>query len=346
MIEVLNRYLSEMSDAILDHGGTLVAYMGDGIMAVFGAPIVQTDHADRALATAREMLAVRLPRFNELAARERPSEGFRMGIGLNSGHVMSGNVGSERRVEYTAVGDTTNAAARIEALTKGTPHQLLISDMTKEALRAPADDLVLFGEVPDPRPRGDDQAVVVRRDDPNSAAGGLASIEALSVGRSDAGDERRQEQRDEVECLVEQYAKHDVDVDVGLLDRARVGGQQPPVILDQVRDRDQGSDAKDAGVKARPQPDHRWHERQGVGADMRDERPPLDRRAGRAAVLVYRLPFGLQQVVTDVMRDKEDREHLYPRHRQNLPDLAERLPPGGHDDAGQAHLRFDERIVG
>ena len=53
-----------MSDAILDHGGTLVAYMGDGIMAVFGAPIEQEDHADRALAAAREMLDVRLPRFN------------------------------------------------------------------------------------------------------------------------------------------------------------------------------------------------------------------------------------------------------------------------------------------
>ncbi|HYM67402.1 MAG TPA: CHASE2 domain-containing protein, partial [Patescibacteria group bacterium] len=64
VIDVLNHYLSEMSDAILDHGGTLVAYMGDGIMAVFGAPIAQADHADRALASAREMLTVRLPRFN------------------------------------------------------------------------------------------------------------------------------------------------------------------------------------------------------------------------------------------------------------------------------------------
>jgi adenylate cyclase len=142
VIEVLNRYLSEMSDAILDHGGTLVAYMGDGIMAVFGAPLVQLDHADRALSTAREMLAVRLPRFNEWLRAEGLSEGFKMGIGLNSGHVMSGNVGSERRVEYAAVGDTTNSAARIEQLTKGTPHQLLLSDATREALIEPAADLV------------------------------------------------------------------------------------------------------------------------------------------------------------------------------------------------------------
>jgi adenylate cyclase len=125
VIEVLNRYLSEMSDAILDHSGTLVAYMGDGIMAVFGAPLSQADHADRALAAAREMLEVRLPRFNAWLREAGLGSDFRIGIGLNSGHVMSGHVGSERRVEYTAVGDTTNTAARIEAMTKDTPHQLL-----------------------------------------------------------------------------------------------------------------------------------------------------------------------------------------------------------------------------
>jgi adenylate cyclase len=146
VIEILNRYLSEMSDAILDHGGTLVAYMGDGIMAVFGAPLPQPDHADRALAAAREMLDVRLPRFNTWLRAEDLSEGFKMGIGLNSGSVMSGHVGSERRVEYTAVGDTTNTASRIEALTKGTPHQLLLADSTKDALASPPGDLVFVSE--------------------------------------------------------------------------------------------------------------------------------------------------------------------------------------------------------
>jgi adenylate cyclase len=147
VIEVLNHYLSEMSDAILDNGGTLVAYMGDGIFAVFGAPLELPDHADRALRTAREMLEVRLPRFNEWIRSQGLGDGFRMGIGLNSGHVMSGHVGSERRVEYAAVGDTTNTASRIEALTKGTPHQLLLSDSTREALVEPAQDLVYVDEV-------------------------------------------------------------------------------------------------------------------------------------------------------------------------------------------------------
>ena len=73
VIEALNRYLTEMSDAIMDHGGTLVAYMGDGIMAVFGAPLEQDDHADRALAAAREMLDERLVDFNALDDGARAS---------------------------------------------------------------------------------------------------------------------------------------------------------------------------------------------------------------------------------------------------------------------------------
>lgn len=144
VIEILNRYLTEMSDAILDHGGTLVSYMGDGIMAVFGAPIEQPDHAGRALAAARAMLE-RLQQFNSWLRDEGLGEGFRMGIGLNSGPVMSGNVGSERRLEYTAIGDTTNTAARLEGMTKGTPHQLFVADTTRRLLDADA-GLVEVGE--------------------------------------------------------------------------------------------------------------------------------------------------------------------------------------------------------
>jgi adenylate cyclase len=146
VIEVLNRYLTEMSDAILDKGGTLVAYMGDGIMAVFGAPVPQDDHADRALAAAREMLGPRLDRFNEYLRSQGLGQGFRMGVGLNSGRVMSGNVGSERRLEYTAIGDTTNTAARLEGMTKGTPHMLFMSDSTRELLTEQPEDLIYVDE--------------------------------------------------------------------------------------------------------------------------------------------------------------------------------------------------------
>ena len=136
VIGVLNRYLTAMSEAILDHGGTLVAYMGDGIMAVFGAPLQQDDHADRALAAARDMLD-RLEGFNDWLREEGLHEGFKMGIGLNSGQVMSGHVGSERRLEYTALGDTTNTAARLEGMTKGTPYQLYVADSTRSRLSQP-----------------------------------------------------------------------------------------------------------------------------------------------------------------------------------------------------------------
>ena len=88
VIECLNGYLEEMTDAILAHGGTLVSYEGDGIMAVFGAPIEQTDHADRALAAAREMLTERLPKWNRWLHENELSEGFKMGIGLNTGMVV------------------------------------------------------------------------------------------------------------------------------------------------------------------------------------------------------------------------------------------------------------------
>jgi adenylate cyclase len=145
VIAILNRYLTAMSDAILDHEGTLVAYMGDGIFAVFGAPIGIGDHADRAFSAARDMLH-RLRDFNSWLESEHNGTGFKMGIGLNTGFVMSGNVGSERRLEYAAIGDTTNTASRLEGMTKGTPFQLYMSDSTYAELSDKPDDLVFVDE--------------------------------------------------------------------------------------------------------------------------------------------------------------------------------------------------------
>ena len=147
VIEVVNCYLNEMTEAILAAGGTLVSYMGDGIMAVFGAPLEQDDHADRALRAATEMIESRLDAFNAWIADNGHEHEFVMGVGINSGPVMAGNIGSEQRVEYTALGDTTNTASRLEGMTKGSGHMLFVADSTRERLKAPPDGLVLVGEL-------------------------------------------------------------------------------------------------------------------------------------------------------------------------------------------------------
>jgi adenylate cyclase len=146
VITVLNRYQGTMGDAVLDHGGTLVSYLGDGLMAVFGVPIESIDHADRAVAAAREMATTRLAGFNDWLRAGGIHDGFRMGIGLNSGRVMSGTLGAERRIEYTVIGDTVNTASRIEQLTKQTGHAILLTDQTRTNMTGPTDELAFVDE--------------------------------------------------------------------------------------------------------------------------------------------------------------------------------------------------------
>jgi class 3 adenylate cyclase len=146
VIAVINRILSEQTETIMAHGGTIIAYLGDGLMAAFGAPLEQPDHAERALAAARDLVGETLPALNAWMREQGHGDGFRMGVGVNSGSFISGNVGHERRLEYTAIGDVCNTASRIEGLTKGTRHQLLFSGATLRALAAPPDDLVDAGE--------------------------------------------------------------------------------------------------------------------------------------------------------------------------------------------------------
>jgi adenylate cyclase len=147
VIDILNYYFGEISQAVFDHGGTLVSYLGDGMMSVFGAPLEQEDHADRAVAAAREILTERLPRVNEWIREQGYGEGFRMGVGLNSGTIMTGNIGSERRMEYTTIGDPVNTASRLEGMTKGTPFPLFMSDTTRELLHEDPEDLVYVAEL-------------------------------------------------------------------------------------------------------------------------------------------------------------------------------------------------------
>jgi len=147
VVEVINRYLGELSESILGHGGTLMSYLGDGFMAVFGAPLEQDDHADRALAAAREIIDDRLPRFNDWFREQGYGDELRIGIGLNSGPFLAGNVGSETRLEYTAMGDTINTASRLENATKTADFYVLLAQATRDALTGSAVDLVEVGEV-------------------------------------------------------------------------------------------------------------------------------------------------------------------------------------------------------
>jgi len=112
----INDYCTDMVELIYKHGGTLDKYMGDGIMAYFGAPIPQADHAERALQCAHDMRE----KMKELHVRWK-AEGvqtFKIGIGLNTGDVIAGNIGHPDRVEYSLIGSAVNLAARVEAMTK------------------------------------------------------------------------------------------------------------------------------------------------------------------------------------------------------------------------------------
>jgi class 3 adenylate cyclase len=99
------------------------------------------------MAASREMLLERLPKFNSWMREQGYGEGYLMGIGLNSGPVMTGNVGHERRMDYTAVGDVVNTASRIEGMTKGTPYSVLIAESTIETMSARPTDIVYYDEL-------------------------------------------------------------------------------------------------------------------------------------------------------------------------------------------------------
>ena len=121
---ILNRYFSRMTDIVFRYGGTLDKYIGDGLMAVFGAPMEKEDDAERAVRTALEIRRQLTAMMKTTSADRR----FDIRVGLNTGRVVAGNIGSPKRMEYTVIGDPVNVASRLESIAK--PNQIVIGEET------------------------------------------------------------------------------------------------------------------------------------------------------------------------------------------------------------------------
>ena len=153
VVDRLDAAFTVLVEIVDRNGGIVNKFLGDGFLALFGAPLDDPDAARRAVTAAREMLAA-IEQHNI-----RSDWPLRIGIGLHLGHVVAGNVGSPRRKEYTVIGDTVNLASRIEGLNKEFGSQLLISDTVKQAIGQDVDAIPL-GDVPI---RGYEQPVRVWR---------------------------------------------------------------------------------------------------------------------------------------------------------------------------------------
>lgn len=162
LIEILNRYFTPMTEAVLDNGGMLDKYIGDAVMAFFNAPVDVKEHADASCHSALSMIE-KLDNLNI----ELESEGIvpiRIGIGLNTAEVIVGNIGSDAKKDYTVIGDGVNLASRVEGLTKNYGVQILITEFTVAHLK---EDFV-YREIEPVQVKGKHEAVLLYELMPNT----------------------------------------------------------------------------------------------------------------------------------------------------------------------------------
>lgn len=133
-VALLNEYFAEMVDTVMHHGGVIDKYLGDGVMAVFGALTPSVTDADQAVAAAVEMLRS-LRRLNKTRA-SRSAPPIEIGVGLASGEIVAGSIGSTKRMDYTVIGDSVNLAARIESANKTYQTAILLCGSTAASLRS------------------------------------------------------------------------------------------------------------------------------------------------------------------------------------------------------------------
>ncbi len=133
LVALLNSYLTPMTDVVLKYEGTLDKYIGDAIMAIFGAPVQYPDHAVRACKVCLEMMG----KLHELQVgwREQGLPELDIGIGVNTGSMSAGNMGSIQRFDYTVMGDNVNLASRLEGINKEYGTNIIVSDSTFEAAK-------------------------------------------------------------------------------------------------------------------------------------------------------------------------------------------------------------------
>jgi adenylate cyclase len=134
IVGMLNEYFSSMVELVFKHKGTVDKFVGDMVMALFGAPLDDPLHADHAVETALDMIE-ELRKLNERWAAEGRLSGLDIGIGINSGPMIAGNIGSDQIMSYTVIGDSVNLGSRLESLNKQYGTRIIISEATRAQLK-------------------------------------------------------------------------------------------------------------------------------------------------------------------------------------------------------------------